>query len=232
MDALRLSSAGLTRSSQVALALTLVGYPALYCAGFMGPIVNSLLNGSRVHWWQFWGVNMVLHLGAFAVVVFALRQSGENWSSVGLDTGWWKKHRMTWGFLLALLLLGAWVLPGVYYGADPPLLSGTHFMGPVSRGERLFVIAGSLVVGFTEEVLFRGFALTRLARIMPAAAAVVVSTVSFVFIHGTPRSLEGAFSYVAASLLFAVPFVLMKYRRLEWLIFIHVLIDASLALAP
>lgn len=231
-ETLHAGAPGLSRSTRIALGIVLIAYPALYCAGFMGPIVRAILDGSRIHWWQFWLINLGFHLTAFGAVFIALKQSGESWSSVGLDPASWRRWRLPVGLLFAALAAGAWLLPDVYYNGAPPAVSQTHFMGPVTRWERLMVLAGAFVVGVTEEVLFRGFALTRLKRVMPLVAAVAISTVSFVFIHGTPRSAEGVFSYVSASLLFALPFIWMNFRRLEWLILIHFLVDASLVLAP
>lgn len=231
-ETFQVTTPGLNRSIRIALVIVLLAYPALYCAGFMGPIVRGILDGSRTHWWQFWFINLGFHLAAFAAVAMALKKTGESWSTIGLDPATWRRWRLPVAVLVAALASGAWLLPDIYYNGAPPAVSPTHFMAPVTRWERLMVLIVAFVVGVTEEVVFRGFALTRLTRVMPAAAAVALSTVSFVFIHGTPRSAEGVFSYVAASLMFAVPFIWMKFRRLEWLILIHFLVDASLVLAP
>lgn len=231
-ETFQVTTPGLNRSTRIALGIVLLAYPALYCAGFMGPIVRAILDGSRTHWWQFWLVNFGFHVAVFAAVAMALKNSGESWSTVGLDPATWRRWRLPAVLLVVALAAGAWLLPDVYYNGALPAVSQTHFMGPVTRWERLMVLVSAFVVGVTEEVLFRGFALTRLTRVMPVAAAVALSTLSFVFIHGTPRSAEGVFSYVAASLMFAVPFIWMNFRRLEWLILIHFLVDASLVLAP
>ena len=59
-----------------------------------------------------------------------------------------------------------------------------------------------------------------------------VSTAERLFIHGTPRNLEGLITYTAAGLAFGVPFILMKLKRLEILVLIHFAIDAGMVLAP
>jgi uncharacterized protein len=127
----------------------------------------------------------------------------------------------------------AFVMPGVYYEGDLPKLSQTIFMAPVSAPERLFLIFGAVTAGVTEEVLFRGFAFTRLGRLIRNPWLVLpITVVAFLFIHGMPRDVEGLITYTAAGLVFGVPFILMKLRRLEILICIHILMDASMVLAP
>jgi membrane protease YdiL (CAAX protease family) len=112
-------------------------------------------------------------------------------------------------------------------------MSRTHFMGPVSTVERLFFIFVAVTAGVTEEVLFRGFPFTRLGRVIPSPWLVLpLTVVPFLFIHGTPRSVEHVMIYLGAGLAFGVPFILLGLRRLEVLILFHFLIDAGLVLAP
>ena len=127
----------------------------------------------------------------------------------------------------------AFVMPGVHDGGNPPKLSQTIFMAPVSTPERLFLIFGAVTAGVTEEVLFRGFAFTRLGRVIRNPWLVLLITVvAFLFIHGTPRDVESVITYSAAGLAFGVPFILMKLRRLEILIAIHFLNDAGMVMTP
>ena len=127
----------------------------------------------------------------------------------------------------------AFVMPGVHYEGELPKRSQTIFMAPVSTPERLFLIFGALTAGVTEEVLFRGFAFTRLGRVIKNPWLVLpVTVVAFLFIHGTPRNVEGFITYAMAGLAFGVPFIVMKLRRLEILMLIHFLIDAGMVLAP
>jgi len=219
-------------STALALLITLVVYPAVYCSGFMGQLVKPIIvEGSRPHWWAFWLVNLVFHAVGFAAVALALRGS-DRWKSIGLNWRWFLDQKYWMMIVLALLLAGAVLLPGFYYAEGVPSRSGTHFLGPISIFERLFVIVAAAAVAISEEIILRGFALNELNRRMAWPLAVLASGISFVFIHGTPRSVEFFATYFMASLFFAIPFVAMKYRRLELLVLIHFLIDASLAIAP
>jgi uncharacterized protein len=218
----------------VALFAGLVAYPAIYCSGIMGQIVEPIIaQNSRQHWWYFWLANMAFHWIPLALIWLALTKNLEPWSSIGVDWSWFVKHRIWFGGLIFFLAVMAFVMPGVLYEGELPKRSQTIFMAPVSTPERLFVILGAITAGVTEEVLFRGFAFTRLGRIVKNLWLVLpVTVVAFVFIHGTPRSAGGLINYTMSGLAFGVPFILMKLRRLELLILVHFLIDASMVLAP
>jgi membrane protease YdiL (CAAX protease family) len=217
----------------LALAVMLLVYPAVYCSGIMGEIITPIFTeGSRLHWWYLWLALLAFHWIPFAFAWLALAKNGERWDSIGIDWSWFAKNRLWLGGLILLLVALAFVMPGVYYDALPER-SQTIFMAPVSAPERLFVILGAATAGITEEVLFRGFAFTRLGRVIRSPWLVLpITVVSFVFIHGTPDDLRGLLSYVSAGLAFGIAFILMRQRRLEILVLIHFLIDASMVLAP
>ena len=220
--------------TSLALFVGLVAYPAIYCSGLMGQIVLPIFTeDSRRHWWYFWLANMAFHWIPFALVWLALAKNKERWDSIGVDWCWFIRHRLWLGGLIVFLIVMALVMPGVHYEGELPKRSQTIFMAPVSTPERLFLIFGALTAGVTEEVLFRGFAFTRLGRVIRDPWLVLpITVVAFLFIHGTPRNVEGVITYTAAGLAFGVPFILMKLTRLELLILIHFLIDAGMVLAP
>jgi membrane protease YdiL (CAAX protease family) len=169
----------------------------------------------------------------FALIWLALAKNHERWTSIGVDWGWFAKHRLWFGGLVLFLIAMAFSMPRVLYDGELPKKSQTIFMAPVSTAERLFLIFGAATAGITEEVIFRGFAFTRLGRVIKSPWLVLsITVIAFLFIHGTPRNVEGAITYASAGLAFGVPFVLMKLRRLEILILIHFLIDAGMVVAP
>ena len=217
-----------------ALLVSLLVYPALYSSGIMSGLVRPIIvEHSRAHWWQFWWANMAFHWIPFGLAWLAIRRGGEGWSSIGVDWSWFRRRRWILGAVVALLAAAAVVMPRVHYGDRPPAIAQTLFLVPVSTGERLWIIWVAVTAAVTEEVLFRGFALTRLTRLIGNPwPALAITVVSFVFIHGTPRDPGGAIAYTAAGLAFGVPFVLMAFKRLEVLMLIHFLIDASMVFAP
>lgn len=226
--------ARLSGPTWAALMLVLVVYPVVYSSGFMGDIVRPIITEhSRRHWWLFWWANMAFHWIPFGVIWLALRRSGETWASIGVDWGWFRRWRWPVAAVLGLLVLASIAMPRLYYGDAPPPISQTFFLAPVTATERLWVIWCAITAGVTEEVLFRGFALTRLARVLRSAwLALPLTVVAFLFIHGKPRDVGGLVAYTLAGLGFGVPFILMGLRRLEVLIVIHFAIDASMVLAP
>lgn len=124
-------------------------------------------------------------------------------------------------------------MPSIYYGDDLPLKSRAGFIGPIRSTERIFMIILAFTAAVTEEVIFRGFALTRLKRWIPNPWIILpITVISFIFIHGEFRSLGQTLNYTFAGLAFGIPFILMKLKRLEIVILIHFLIDASLVFVP
>jgi len=217
-----------------ALVVTLVVYPALYSSGIMSGIVGPIIvDQSRAHWWYFWLANMLFHWLPFALIWLAIHRTGEGWKSIGVDWGWFWRVRWWAGTLFVLLAIAAIVMPRIHYGDELPGISQTVFLAPVSSVERLWVIWGAVTAGVAEEVLFRGFALTRLTRVVRSPwLALPITVIAFIFIHGTPRDPGSLIAYAGAGLAFGIPFILMKMKRLEILIAIHFLIDASMVLAP
>ncbi|HKQ46626.1 MAG TPA: CPBP family intramembrane glutamic endopeptidase [Phycisphaerae bacterium] len=217
-----------------ALFFALVAYPAAYCAGYVGPLIHEIFRGSRAHWWYFWLLVLAFHWVPLGFVWLALKKNREPWSSIGVDWRWYRRWWWVFATILAALIAAAFVAPGLHYPDGLPRIgrSKPQFMIPLSTPERLFVIFVAFTAGVTEEVLFRGFAITRLTRIVGSPwRALPITVVSFLFIHGTPRSVQMCVVYAFAGLAFGVPFILMKQRRLEVLILIHFLIDAGMVLA-
>jgi membrane protease YdiL (CAAX protease family) len=218
----------------IALVAILLIYPALYSSGIMAGIVRPIIvEQSRTHWWAFWWANMLFHWVPFGLVWLALWSSGEDWRSIGVDWAWFWQMRWVIGAVILLLSIAAFVVPELHYNGDPPGISQTIFLGPVTPIERLWIIWVAVTAGVTEEVLFRGFAIARLTRVLGNPwLALPITVVAFVFIHGSPRGVGPFVAYVMAGLGFGVPFVLMKLKRLEVLIAIHFFIDASMVFAP
>jgi membrane protease YdiL (CAAX protease family) len=226
-----------------ALLIGLVAYPVLYSMDFFDGILflilppqlsSSLLDeNSRTEWWYFIFSNIAFHWIPFFCIWIALSKNGEQWTSVGVDWTWFVKYKNLFVALLLILIVAALVMPSIYYGEDMPLKSQAGFMGPISSIERIFIILLALTAAVAEEVIFRGFALTRLKRFIPNPWIILpITVISFLFIHGEVRSLGQALNYIIAGLAFGIPFILMGLKRLEILILIHFLINSSLVFVP
>jgi membrane protease YdiL (CAAX protease family) len=197
---------------------------------FMASLLDE---NSRTEWWYFHLTNFVFHWMPFLFIWMALNKNKQGWDSIGVNWQWFIKYKLWFVLLLVFLVISACLMPSILYGEQLPVKSQSHFIGPVSTVERLFMIITALTAAVTEEVLFRGFALTRLKQWVSNPWFILpITVISFVLIHGEPRSIEQVMPFVIGGVVFGVPFILMGLRRLEIMILIHFFIDAGLVLAP
>ena len=233
---------GLDKYTALALIVSLVLYPLLYSLDFFSTTFPSLVKGiwefgyfgekHRQSWWFLWVSNFIYHWVPFLFVWFALFKNRENWDSIGLNLKWFVAKRYWIVVTFCALSLAAIVVPEIYY-AELPKKSHTVPFGPISTAERFFMVVMAFTTGFTEEVLFRGFAFTRLQRLVRNSYVVLTITIiSFWLIHGQPESVGRSLNYIISGAVFGGMFILLKYRRLEFLVLIHFLINASLVIAP
>ena len=226
----------------IALFVGLVAYPVLYSFDFFGELLFSLLpelfltlqgDINRSEWWYFISSNFTFHWIPFLCIWIALKKNKEQWDSIGVDWTWFVKYKVWFLSILIILIVSALILPTIYYGDEFPLKSKAGFIGPISSVERLVMILMAFTAAVTEEVIFRGFAITRLKRWLPNPWIILpITVISFIFIHGEYRSVGQTLNYAVAALAFGIPFILMKLKRLEVVILIHFLIDASLVFVP
>jgi membrane protease YdiL (CAAX protease family) len=121
----------------------------------------------------------------------AFNKNKQGWGSIGVNWQWFINYKLWFVLLLVFLALSAFLMPNIHYGGQLPVKSKTHYIGPVSIVERLFMIITALTAAVKEEVLFRGFELTRLQRWVSNPWFILpITVVSFELIHGEPRSLE------------------------------------------
>jgi len=210
---------GLDRWTALALLIVLVLHPAANSLAPIDRLVAPILRGEREYWWYWHGVVLGCQWIPFAFIWWALRRNGEAWSSLGLDWGWFGRHRLWLGGVGFVLFVGALLAPGIHYGSDPPAVSRTIFLAPISSIERLFMVAAALSAGVCEEVAYRAFSITRLSRVLRSPwLALPITVVAFVFIQGDPDNWGVVFNYVGAGLAFGVSFILLGLRRLEVLV--------------
>jgi membrane protease YdiL (CAAX protease family) len=234
----------LDKYTVTALIIGLIAYPVLYSTDFFSSVffpflpdqfISSLQNDNeRTEWWYFILSNLLFHWIPFLFIRYSLIKNNETWSSIGVDWSWYFKHKNWFIGLLAILIISAFILPTIYYGNELPIRSQAGFIGPISTLERLVsIIVIAFTAAITEEVIFRGFAITRLNRYIPNPWFILpIIAISFVFIHGEFRSLGQTLNYTIFSFVFGIGFILNKFKRLEILITIHFLINASLVFIP
>ncbi|RXJ72210.1 hypothetical protein CS022_16795 [Veronia nyctiphanis] len=233
----------LDKYTVLALVVSLVLYPLLYSLDFFSEFIFPLVAEGwpcsafgdlpRLGWWSFWLGNFVYHWVPFLFVWFCLYKNKEAWSSIGVSLAWYVERKYWFIGVLGMLVLAAFVLPNIYYADDLPRSSQSIYFAAVSTNERLFMIVMALTTGITEEVLFRGFAFTRLKRVIDNPWFILpITLVSFLLIHGQPDNLGRSLYYIVGGCAFGIPFILMKMKRLEFLIVTHFFINVSLVLVP
>ena len=209
--------------SMTVLLVILVGYPLPRGSGLIPPPST----GSRADWWLFWLIVGAGHWICFGLVALVLRHTGEPWSSLGVD---WNRLKRRWPWLvaaLAVLIVASFTAPRFHYGSDIPVRDALFPLLPTTTAERLFwILGGGVTAGVVEEIIFRGFALTRLGRLLGSPwLALPFSSVAFIFLHGMPPSLAVAANFAAVGLVFGSAFIIMKCRRLEILIILHAAVN-------
>jgi uncharacterized protein len=234
---------GIDKYTLIALIISLILYPLLYSLDFFSSILFPMLSDevvvnyfgqtNRVSWWLFWLSNMFYHWIPFFFIWLAIYKNKEKWSSIGIDFGWYRKNKYWFIGLGLTLIIAALILPNIYYGGELPETSSAGFFGSIGSIERLFAIFISFTAAVTEEVLFRGFAFTRLKRWIPNPWFILpITLISFLLIHGEPENINRVLFYIVGGCAFAIPFILMGLKRLEIIILVHFIIDVSTVLAP
>lgn len=214
----------------IALALLLIAYPAFRMIVAYGDLFPA---SGAAHWWNLWGVVLVGHWLCVAIVQIAIASERATLASIGLDFGIFIRRKGLFLIVLAFAAGAALYAPGYFYGETLPAEMRSHPLGPVSSAQRLFWIAMAVTAGFIEEIVFRGYAITRLRQFVGLPAAMAISIAAFALMHGPSAFIpQFAALYIFSGGLFAGLFILMKSRRLELLIIIHVALDMLLVAAP
>jgi membrane protease YdiL (CAAX protease family) len=128
-------------------------------------------------------------------------------------------------FLLYLASIGAAIISAV------PVLLGQHESNAVMK-KIIAVITGhqatmffiALTAGVTEELIFRGYLLTRLSQwFKNNAAAIIVSSLLFAALHYKYGSLRELIFTFLIGVIFSIYYV--EYRNIKAIILTHFLID-------
>lgn len=130
-------------------------------------------------YFQFMEILRGLSLSGLVLLVVSLKK--ESWTELGLTTPLWIRD-----FLIALLLMiTTWLLwipfallfekLGLFVLQKPPI----PFISPSTTAESLWLCVTALVVGFGEELLIRGYLISRLSRLFGPVMSVIYSSVVF-----------------------------------------------------
>lgn len=215
----------------VALLTVLIAYPAFRMIVAYWDLFPT--DGRPESWWVLWSIILIGHWVCAAIVFAAIASEGASAQSIGLNLNTFIRGR----FILIAIILAALTLayfaPTYLYGDAQPERMSSHPLGPTTAAQRVFWVLVAITAGFVEEVVYRGYAITRLRRFVGLPVALVVAIAAFALMHG-PSAFQPQFLalYVIAGALFSLAFVAMKSKRLEVLIFIHAALDLMIIAAP
>lgn len=219
------SSRSVARWRTACLLLALVAFPAVMVLVVPRvPFFPTPGDTPRQAWWS-----LVLWLVAWEWALLACVRMGLGREGLDLtDVGVPRMGRSEWAAVAATLAVAAAVLLLV----PPPEggRSGSLWYLPATPWERIAWLGAAATAGFCEEVLFRGFALGELRRRwgrgwLGTAAAVAVTTLAFVAVHGLGQPTGDLLRRLAIGLLFAG---LALWRgHLRGPIYIHFLTDVA-----
>lgn len=143
----------------------------------------------------------------------------------------WKEENNTIGFfLLSVLVLYVLTIMAAIISAIPALF-GEHENNAIMKkiitlitGHQAMIFFIALTAGVTEEVIFRGYLLTRLSQwLKNNAVAVIVSSLLFAALHYKYGSIRELIFTFLIGVLFSIYYI--RYRNIKAIIVTHFLID-------
>jgi membrane protease YdiL (CAAX protease family) len=217
------------------LAIVLVVFPLVYVLYSLTPWANELFaKGNGNLFIPFWSGVIILHWVSLFIVKMFLKQENKTWKDIGYGLNTKKTLILVFSYLtVAFIVFGFTEMSLNYVSIDQSKLAGLSSFFPKTTPQRLLFIITVLTAGFCEELIYRGFAITKLAGIgMNKWLALVPAGISFVFIHGV-AAVTGGYSqflfYLIPALIFGIIFILTK--RLLPAIIIHLLFDLTAMMA-
>lgn len=217
----------------VNLAIVLVLLPAIYIGYSELPWAVQLFDyKDRGYFFPFWGGLIAIHWISVVLVYFALQAQGMTFSEIGLGLKMpqFGLFVAIYGVLfLIVFTLIEWSLQGI--GLTEEQLRRLPGLVPTSTEQRLFFGLVAFSTGFCEELVFRGYAITKLKQAgLNQWVALILAGLAFVAMHGL-NGIEGRFLFLfLGAIAFGLLFIATK--RLMPGIVIHLLINLSAAAAP
>ncbi|OFW24627.1 MAG: hypothetical protein A3H27_03675 [Acidobacteria bacterium RIFCSPLOWO2_02_FULL_59_13] len=128
------------------------------------------------------------------LVLFIVSLKKESWTELGLTTSFGIKDILIALFLIFMTMLVWIVVASLIEKLGFIAFQKPHspFVGPSAAGESLWIGVSAVVVGFGEELLIRGYLISRLLRVCGPKRSVIYSSLLFSGWHIS----QGVFSVV------------------------------------
>jgi membrane protease YdiL (CAAX protease family) len=164
--------------------------------------------------------------------LFIMWRSGSPWDSFGIvRIKWVRDSLLTIGAYAGSILLIWGVMWGIYLSVPSGAYRfighgwniGSNFRGPQQQSDYLLLPVLCCLIGFREELIFRGYLINRFERIFNSTfAAVIFSSLLFGFMH-LYQGWYGVISTASLGLVYAIFFA--RFRRLWPLVAAHAVTD-------
>lgn len=218
-------------TKRIQLFIAMIIFPLVYVLFSITPMAKEFfVNNNNDYYYSFWSIIILLHLCTFFIVLKFLKNQNESLTDIG-----YKLSRKKTVVLIILYLIVACLVYGfTEYSIkeltiDEDKLNAMSPFFPRDSFQRLLFIFAVLCAAFCEEIIYRGFIITRLKELgVNKWIALFPAGVSFVFIHGIIGFSQFTFYFVPA-IVFGVIYILSK--RLLPSILIHLLFNLSAMIA-
>lgn len=210
----------------------IVGFPLLYILfGKTSVAIELFVNKNLDYYIPFWGGIIILHwLSVLAVIQF-LKSQKKTLADIGYKLSKKGTLYLVGGYLIVAILM----LIGVEFMLNTVEIDTSKFANisgliPKTTSHRIFFILLVFSTGFCEEIVYRGFAITKLNEIgINKWIAVIIAAFLFVGIHGINAYTNRFLFLFGGAILFSLTFILSK--RLLPSILIHLIINLSAMMA-
>lgn len=219
------------------IAAVLLGFPAIHFAYSLALLHREAFTFGGVDFFTTFWLGSALIYGVKAWAVYRLIR-GSGWTAA--DIGYNLSRKGT-AVLVACYAVGALLLvlfvelAVAQVELDPARVAAMRGLFPDTTTKRLVFVIMAFAAGFTEEWIYRGFAIRALqSRGMRGWLAVLLAAIPFVFQHGI-KSVDQFWWFLGSGI--ALGFVFLATRRLlpgiiiHWLIILSALLGVFSAMA-
>lgn len=211
--------------SYAQIVVILIGFPIVYMINSFMPWSKQIMSGNRDYFMIFWLSIFIIHWGSAFLSYYFGKKEGYSLK----DFGYTLSKKQTIIGLLVYFSIAAFLLILVH-NANPDVTTSKmnsiiYNFYPISFMDRVFWVFIALTAGICEEFVYRGFGITALqSKKFPKWLVVLLTSISFVFIHGI-----AAFKMFPFYLFFGILFALIRLWRKSIVlnVIIHALIDLS-----
>lgn len=166
-------------AKRIAIWVLLLGLPLGYEGSDLLAGPHAFYGGDQSRWFAGLDVRLVLMVVGLAVVLWALRRSGEDLHSIG-----WPRGLRLWEIVMVVLTLAGGMALVFYH---PPTMSSQvatiTASAPVSLLERGWLLVLAVGEAVVQEIIWRGALITWLEPRLGTGGGALLSVASYVFFH-------------------------------------------------